>query len=233
MEKFDALWNYQTEDIKADQIANDIKRSPVRQKLERARDFIMERQKQYKQLEDEIIAMADRKEILVHAVEKEEEQLRLLEQSFQQNPPADDSSLQRMLSDVSRCRDTLRQYESEMRHIVNDTGSHEKQLRSVWLDAAKAKQNFDQLKVDYDNESKVKKEELDQQRARVKALEGSVEPSLMAEYLAIRKHITPPVVRLQYGQCSGCNTSLPSATLSKIRSGSLVECETCGRMIIQ
>ena len=56
---------------------------------------------------------------------------------------------------------------------------------------------------------------------------------LMAEYLAIRKHTTPPVVRLQYGQCSGCNTSLPSATLSKIRSGALVECETCGRMIIQ
>ena len=55
----------------------------------------------------------------------------------------------------------------------------------------------------------------------------------MAEYLAIKKHTTPPVVRLQYGQCSGCNTSLPSATLSKIRNGTLVECETCGRMIIQ
>ena len=39
--------------------------------------------------------------------------------------------------------------------------------------------------------------------------------------------------RLQFGQCSGCNTSLPSAILSKIRNGALVECETCGRMIIQ
>ena len=181
MEKFDALWNYQTEDIKADQIANEIKRSPTRQRLEKARDFIVERQRQYKQLEDEIVAMADRKDILVHAVEKEEEQLHALEQSFQANPPQDDEEIQRLLSDVSRCRDTLRQYESEIRHIVNDTGSHEKQLRSVWLDAAKAKQNFDQLKVDYDNESKVKKEELDQQRARVKALESSVDRDLLNE----------------------------------------------------
>ena len=233
MEKFDALWNYQTEDIKADQIANEIKRSPTRQRLEKARDFIVERQQQYKQLEDEIVAMADRKDILVHAVEKEEEQLHALEQSFQANPPQDDEEIQRLLSDVSRCRDTLRQYESEIRHIVNDTGSHEKQLRSVWLDAAKAKQNFDQLKVDYDNESKVKKEELDQQRARVKALESSVDRDLLNEYLTIKKHITPPVARLAYGQCSGCNTSLPSATLSKIKNGNLVECETCGRMIIQ
>ena len=233
MEKFDALWAYQTEDIKADTIANEIKRSPIRQRLEKSRDFIMERQKQYKQLEDEIVAMADRKEILVHAVEREEEQLHALEQNFDANPPQDEEALQAMLSDVGKCRDTLRQYESEIRHIANDTGAHEKQLRSVWLDAAKAKQSFDQLKVDYDNESKVKKEALDQQRARVKSLEGTVDPDLLAEYLAIKKHITPPVARLAYGQCSGCNTSLPSATLSKIKNGNLVECETCGRMIIQ
>lgn len=233
MEKFDALWAYQTEDIKADSIANEIKRSPIRQRLEKSRDFIMERQKQYKQLEDEIVAMADRKEILVHAVEREEEQLHALEQNFDANPPQDEEALQAMLIDVGKCRDTLRQYESEIRHIANDTGAHEKQLRSVWLDAAKAKQSFDQLKVDYDNESKVKKEALDQQRARVKSMEGTVDPDLLAEYHAIKKHITPPVARLAYGQCSGCNTSLPSATLSKIKNGNLVECETCGRMIIQ
>lgn len=233
MEKFEALWAYQAEDIKADSIANEIKRSPIRQQLEKARDFIMDRQKQYKQLEDEITGMADRKDILVHAVEHEEELLRSLESSFEKNPPEDDEALQTMMSDVSQCRDTLRQYESEISHIVNDTTSHEKQLRSVWLEAAKAKQNFDQLKLDYDNESKAKKEALEQQRARVQSLESTVDPDLLSEYNTIKKHISPPVARLMYGQCSGCNTSLPSATLSKIKNGNLVECETCGRMIIQ
>ena len=56
---------------------------------------------------------------------------------------------------------------------------------------------------------------------------------LLEEYEVIKKHISPPVARLTYGQCSGCNTSLPSATLSKIKNGALIECETCGRMIIQ
>ena len=46
MDKFEALWAYQTEDIKADAIANEIRRSPTRQRLEKSRDFIMDRQKQ-------------------------------------------------------------------------------------------------------------------------------------------------------------------------------------------
>ena len=233
MEQFDALWAYQTEDMKADTIVNEIKRSPIRQKLEKSRDYIMDRQKQYKQIEDEITGMADRKEILAEAVVKADEQLRNLQSAFESNPPQDEDSLKSMLSDVAKCRETLRQYESEMNRIVQETGSHEKLLQRVRVEAAKAKQTFDQLKVDYENESKAKKEELEQQRARVKSLESTVSAELLAEYETIKKHITPPVARLAYGQCSGCNTSLPSAILSKIKNGAIVECETCGRMIIQ
>ena len=59
MEKYEALWAYQTEDMKADAIANAIKRSPTRQKLEKARDFILDRQKKYKQIEEDVSAMVD------------------------------------------------------------------------------------------------------------------------------------------------------------------------------
>ena len=101
------------------------------------------------------------------------------------------------------------------------------------LEAANAKKAFDQLKADYEEESKSKKGELDAQRAKARELMDQVDPALLEEYETIKKHISPPVARLTHGQCSGCNTSLPSATLSKIKNGALIECETCGRMIIQ
>ena len=233
MEQFEALWVYQTEDIKADVIANEIKRSPARQKLEKSRDFILEKQKQYKQIEDEISAMVDRKDIIGDAVRKLEEQLSVLQDRFDNNPPQSEEEIRSLLTEVSKCRDSIRQYEAEMSRIVNETVAHDKLQRSVRLEAAKAKQAFDQQKLDYESESKVKKAELDQQRARVKALVDKVDPALLEEYNTIKRHITPPVARLTYGQCSGCNTALPSATLSKIKSGVIVECETCGRMIIQ
>ena len=75
MEKYEALWAYQTEDMKADAIANAIKRSPTRQKLEKARDFILDRQKKYKQIEEDVSAMVDRKDIIAQAVDRAREQL--------------------------------------------------------------------------------------------------------------------------------------------------------------
>ncbi len=230
---FEALWAYQTEDLKAEAIATEIKRSPTRIKLERSRDFIMERQKQYKQIEDSVAAIADRKDMLMQGLENTISRIEAQKEKMEALDPEDEEGIAALRGEVARSREEIHSFEKELNQMNADSAAYENQLRTVRVDAARAKQNFDQLKVDYENESKVKKEELDQQRARVKNLEKTVEPELMAEYLAIRKHTTPPVVRLQYGQCSGCNTSLPSATLSKIRSGALVECETCGRMIIQ
>ncbi len=233
MEKFEALWAFQEEDVKADAIANAIKRSPTRQKLEKARDFILDRQKQYKQIESEITAMADRKDIIEQAVAHSESQLQSLKQRFDSAPPQTAEEVKALMNEVTRCRDTIRQYESELSRIVRESTSHEKQQSVVRLEIGKAKKSFDQLKVDYESETQSRKVELDEQRAKAKALMEHVDPALLEEYNTIKRHISPPVARLTYGQCSGCNTSLPSAILSKIKGGSLVECETCGRMIIQ
>ena len=232
MEQFDALWAFQAEDMKADAIAAEIRRSPTRQKLEKARAFILDRQKQYKQIEEDVTAMMDRKDIIAQAVERSRDQLQALQARFESNPPQTAEEVRALLSEVSRCRDTIRQYEVEINRIVKETDANDKLQRSVRLEAANAKKSFDQLKSDYEEESKSKKGELESQRAKAKELQDKVEPRLLEEYETIKKHITPPVARLTHGQCSGCNTSLPSAILSKIKGGTLVECETCGRMII-
>ena len=233
MEKFEALWAYQEEDMKADAIAAAIRRSPTRQKLEKARDFILDRQKQYKQIEEDVSAMVDRKDIIGQAIVRAGEQLQALQNRFDANPPKTSEEIKALLSEVSRCRDTIRQYEVEISRIVKETDANEKLSRSVRLEAANAKKSFDQLKADYEEESKSKKGELEAQRVKAKELMDQVDPKLLEEYETIKKHISPPVARLIHGQCSGCNTSLPSAILSRIKGGTLVECETCGRMIIQ
>lgn len=233
-QQLELMWQYQQEDMKADRIANDIRRSPTRQKLEKSRDFIMEQQKLYKQIEEQVAVMADRKDAIRDAIVRCEEQLNALAAKFQAAPPEDADAARAMLQEVSKCRDTIASYEQEMSRIVKDSNDHDRKQRSIRHEAAKVKVEFDQLKAVYDKEITEKKAALDAQRAVVAQKAAGIDPRLMEEYNVIKRHIMPPMARLVGNQCSGCNTAQPSSLLSKIKSGAeIVECETCGRMIIQ
>ena len=90
------------------------------------------------------------------------------------------------------------------------------------------------MKEVYNKEAKEKKTLLDSQRSKADALLHQIDPELLNIYNTVKKQISPPIARLVYGQCSGCNTSQPSAALRKIDAGEgIVECETCGRILIK
>jgi uncharacterized protein len=233
MEQLEMLWAYQQEDMKADRIALDIRRSPTRQKLEKSRDFIADRKEQFTKIEEQVAAMADRMDIIRDALPRCEEQLASLSKEMEENAPSDLEGVQALIAKVSRCRETINSYETEMSRIAKDSAEFVKRQQRLQVEAAKEKQNFMVLRESYDKELNEQKAKLEAQRAVAdKAAEG-VDPKMMEEYRIIKKHITPPMARLLNDQCGGCNTALPSAVLRKIKSGTeIIECETCGRMII-
>ena len=232
--RLDGLWQFMQVDMEADRFEAAMRQAPNRLKLLKERDFLQEQQNNMKRIEREVAVMADRKDAIRDAIARCEEQLNALAAKFQAAPPEDADAARAMLQEVSKCRDTIASYEQEMSRIVKDSNDHDRKQRSIRHEAAKVKVEFDQLKQVYDKEIKEKKAALDAQRAVANEKAALVDKELMAEYLAIKKHIAPPMARLIGDQCSGCNTAQPSALLRKIKSGTvLVECETCGRMIIQ
>jgi len=233
MDQLTMLWEYQVEDIKADKLAREIRRSPLRQKMENDRNLYMERQKQHKQIEEQVAVMTDRKDGIRDAIARCEEQLNAIAARFEANPPEDEEAAHAMLVEASKYRDNIASYEQEMRRMVKDSSDYDQKQRSCRHEAAKVKVEFDQLKINYDKEIGEKKAALDAQRAVAAAKAVGIDAKLMEEYNTIKKRIMPPMARLVGNQCSGCNTAQPSSLLSKIKSGTeLIECETCGRMII-
>ena len=115
MDKFEALWAYQTEDIKADAIANEIRRSPIRQKLEKSRDFIMDRQKQYKQIEDSIAGITDRKDVLEQALDRAVRQLESLKEQMTGVDPEDENAVETLRKDVSKQLENQGYYRDRIR----------------------------------------------------------------------------------------------------------------------
>ena len=234
MEQLAMLWEYQLEDMKADRLANEIKRNPLRQKLEQDRTLFMEKKQQHKQIQEQVSLMADRKDAIRDAIARCEEQLKGLNDRVRNDPPKDLEAVRALMTEVTRCKETITSFENEMKRMVKDVNDHNQRQRTLNHEAAALRAEFDQLKAKYDAETPEKKAALDAQRAVAKEKAQGIDPQLMDHYNAIRKHIMPPMARLIGDQCSGCNTSQPSALLRKIKSGSeIVECETCGRMIIQ
>jgi len=232
MDQLHLLWEYQQADVEVDKMEASIKRSPTRQKLVKYRDYLLEQQNVMKRIEGEVFTMSDRLEALKDAIKMTEEQLRSLQAKMESDPPTTSENIQQFLSDARRFQNNMAAYEQEIKRIRKDAADRERQQHDVKVRAAKAKAEFDKLKVAYDAEYKEKSKELEALKAVAAEKAKPVDPEFMERYKTIKQHSVPPLARLYGDQCGGCNMSLPSAISRKIKAGELVECETCGRLLI-
>ena len=232
MDQLHLLWEYQKADVEVDKMEASIKRSPTRQKLLKYREYVMEQQAALKHIETEVANMADRLEALKDAIRMTDEQLHSLQAKMDNDPPVNAEALQQYLNDARRFQSNLTAYEQEIRRIRKDAGDRERQQHDGKVRAAKAKAEFDKLKVVYDEEKKEKDEELEKVRAVAAEKAKPVERDFMERYKEIKKHSVPPLAQLFGDQCGGCNMSLPSSVSRRVKAGELVECETCGRLLI-
>lgn len=229
----DLLWQFQQEDMKADAIAQDIKRSPTRKKIERGREFIEEQQRIYRQMGVQMAAMIDRKDVIRDAVTRLEESLNTLLKRLEDNPPETLEETRTLMQEAARQQASIAEFEQEISVIVRETADSSQKQSAILKEAARVKAQYDKLKEQYNEEYVTQKAALDAQRAVANGKVGGIPQELLDRYAAIKKHISPPMARLVNDQCGGCNTSQPSALLTKIRNGTeLIECETCGRLII-
>ena len=150
---------------------------------------------------------------------------------LQAAPPADMDEAQRKLDSVQKLTDTISRYEQELTKMRKDADSRDRQQKDIRVRAAKAKQEYDQIKAVYDKEYKQDTAKLAEMKKNIEAEAAKQNPELLERYRSIKQHCTPPMARLADGQCCGCFMQLPSATLRALKEGTLVECDNCGRIL--
>ena len=234
METMEMLWSYMQEDMKADRLNNAIRNSPLRQKLEKTREYVLDQQKSYKQIEEQVAVDTDRKDALQDAITRVREQLEALTARYNENPPQDADEARELIKEVEKCSRTLYSYEMELRRIQKSAGDAVTRSTAIRNNTAKAKREFDEMKEEYTAMTEDKKKEYAVLRKNADAKAEGIPAELLVVYNTVKKQISPPMARLVGNQCSGCNTSQPSAALRKIDAGNeIVECETCGRILIR
>ncbi len=62
-------------------------------------------------------------------------------------------------------------------------------------------------------------------------LSSGIDAPAFGAYDRLRKQKGRAVARVEQGICQGCRISLPSSELQQVRSGNLVHCSSCGRIL--
>lgn len=233
MSQLELLWDYQQADVEAERQENTMKRSPTRQRLLKYQEYLREQKAANLRLEEEVHAMTDRMDALKDAIAHTEEQLRALHERLEAEKPDDGDALQAFIQETQHLLQNVAGYEQEVRRIRKDAADRDNQQRDIVQRAAKVRNDYDRLKAEYDVEYKESVKKLEELRAVVAEKAKAIEPSYMEKYKSIKQHSMPPLAQLSGDQCGGCRMSLPSAVVRSVRGGTPVECESCGRLLIQ
>lgn len=232
MNQLELLWEYQLSDVEVYNMNRTIKRSPRRLKLLKLRDSLKDLQHSLKEIEDEVLAMMDRTDALKDAISLVEDQLRQLQARVQETPAEGSEDARGYIDEAQRLVDNLDEYDQEIRRIRKNAADRDRRQRDIKLRAVLSKQEFDELRVEYEEEYREKSAVLERLTALAEEKRKDIDQTYIDKYNAIKQHCMPPIARMTDGQCGGCNMAFPSSVLLDIRAGKIVECETCGRMIL-
>lgn len=233
MTQLEMLWEYQKADVEAERLESAMKRSPARQRLLKYQEYLKEQKAANVRIEENVHAMSDRVDALKDAISRTEDQLKALHARFEAERPADVAAVESFIAEAERLKQKIVDYEQEVRRIRKDSSDRDNQQRDIIQRAAKVRADYDKLKAEYDVEYAENKKKLEELRAVVAQKAVGIEDEYMQKYKAIKQHSMPPLAQLSADQCGGCRMSLPSAVVRNVRSGKPVECESCGRLLIQ
>ena len=233
MEQYERLWQYQQVDMELDQYEKEMRGNSNRKELLKHRDFLLEQQNVLKKIETDVEVMSDRMEALADEIKRLSGSVAEATANFENNRPDNLEDVKKQMASIQKLIATITRYESELAKMRKDSEARDRQQREVRVRAAKARAEFDRIKVIYDEEYKVAAVKLDELKKKVAREAEGIDPGLLEKYKAIKRHAAPPITRLHDDRCGGCNMQLSAADKDKVRSGvPYVECENCGRIIL-
>ncbi len=234
MDQMELLWNYQQADMAVDRFEREMHRSPNRQKLVKHREFLLSQQEAMKRIESDVEGMGERMEAIRGEVIRLEEELKDLQDTLTEEEPETIEIARKSLSYAQKLVGGINRCEQELHKIRKDAEARDRQQHEIRVRAAKARAEFDKLKVVYDAEYKAQSEELAGLKAAAAKAASGIPAELLEKYKQIKQHSIPPIAKLLDGnRCGGCNMNLPQVVLRNIRTGAKsVECENCGRIVL-
>jgi len=191
----------------------------VRAKLERENQALEELKKQQHSAEWEIDDLSSK-------LSKEEEGL----YSGRITNPKDLTSLQHevelLKSKRTRLEDNALAIMDNVEQAEANAATISQELKTVEAEWQSQQQELSAEKEQLGNK-------LSDLKKRRESLLAEIDPQVADLYHKLSKQKKPAVAKVEQGICGSCRISLPITDLQQVRSGNLVQCSSCGRILFQ
>lgn len=228
----DALWNYMQIENEAVKLENAMRQSPKRQLLLKNRNLFKDLQSSNAKIESDFEGMAVRLEELAGEHERLSALLGQHIEKLEKEPPETAEEAKERTNAIVKLNEALSRYESEIKKLSKDLDNKTRQQKDIRMQAAKAKSEYDRVKVEYDKEYTEDNDKLKELRQKVADESEKLNHQDYEKYKEIKSHVTPPMALLMNNQCSGCFMSLSIGTIREMRDDNkLTLCDNCGRIL--
>ena len=228
----EALWNYQAADMELDRFENTLKKSQTRQRLLKARNFLVEQQEGVKKLEESLLKGAEESTRLNAENAKIAKEIDRITKEYEAAQIEDAKQVKKYIRALEDLNKNVLSIKKELARIHNTAESTDEKVKQLKNNIVKGKADFAKIKEEHDAELAGATDDLERLRAKVSEMGQGVSADLMAEYKKVKKNRPNPVAKVVNEQCQGCNMSLPSLVMRKLKEGEkLIECENCGRIL--
>jgi predicted nucleic acid-binding Zn-ribbon protein len=139
--------------------------------------------------------------------------------------------LSNLQHDIELLKTNRSKIEDKILELMDNIESHTKKLIDLNNKFTKFEENWrvEQQQLGTDIEQlKSRILNIEQQK---QSLMNSLDPKIVELYNDLKVKMKTAVARVTQGICAGCRMQLPTTNLQCIRSGNIVQCSTCGRIL--
>ena len=112
------------------------------------------------------------------------------------------------------------------------------QIELATVTVANMKSELNRLEAEWHSQQQQLSTEMEQLKTKLSELKhnrqllsAKIDPGALEFYHELKKQKRTAVAKIEQGICRGCWISLPSTELQRARSGNLVQCSSCGRIL--
>jgi len=112
------------------------------------------------------------------------------------------------------------------------------QVETAEASVAAAGEEFKKLEAEWHNQQQQLSADIEKLKGKLsdirhkrQLLSVEIDPQAIEVYDRLKKQKGQAVAKVEQGICRGCRISLPSSELQQARSGDLMQCGSCGRIL--